>query len=377
MKGNNRSGSPRWSRRLFSAALVAAPLAGGEQNDGNSGAIQDPPPPGKRPPIEEPARFDDVVFSRRDIARKSSPFPLAQVRLLPGPCQQAADWNRAYMLRLTADRLLHNFRRNAGLPSSGRELGGWESPQSELRGHFTGHYLSACALRYASAGDQELKARGDEMVAELARCQKALDQGGYLSAFPEELFDRLDRRAKVWAPFYTAHKIMAGLLDMYGLAGNRQALDVVTAMAGWTDRWTASRPETHMQAILRSEYGGMNEVLYNVAAATGDSRWARTGDRFNKKAFFAPLAQHRDVLRNLHANTHIPQVIGPPRGASSCQATPDSAMSRSSSGIRSPRRELTPLAAAAMPKPGSLIPDISPSSTTPALIIRNAAAPIT
>jgi DUF1680 family protein len=135
---------------------------------------------------------------------------------------------------------------NAGLASS-RRSSGWEAPRSELRGHTTGHYLSACALLAASAGDAEIKARGDEMVAELARCQNKLASGGYLSAFPLEFFDRLDKGRNVWAPFYTYHKILAGVLDMYFHAGNKQALEVARAAAG--RRWTLAKPHA---AILRS-----------------------------------------------------------------------------------------------------------------------------
>ena len=109
---------------------------------------------------------------------------------------------------------------NAGLPSSAKPLGGWEryipGREGELRGHFTGHYLSACALSYASTGDSGIKSKGDEMVADLAKCQAKLT-GGYLSAFPTEWFERLDARKPVWAPFYTIHKIMAGMFDMYEL----------------------------------------------------------------------------------------------------------------------------------------------------------------
>jgi DUF1680 family protein len=238
---------------------------------------------------------------------------MPQVRLLAGPCKQAADYNRAYMMRITPDRLLHTFRLNAGLASSAQALGGWEAPSGELRGHTTGHYLSACALRAASAGDTEVKARGDETVAELAHCQNKLGGGGYLSAFPLELFDRLDRGRNVWAPFYTYHKILAGLLDMYFHAGNKQALEVASGMAAWADEWSASKPEAHMQEILRVEFGGMSEALYNLAAATNDDRWAKVGDRFNKKEFTTPLAQHRDELRGLHMNTHVPQAIGAAR----------------------------------------------------------------
>ena len=144
------------------------------------------------------------------------------------------------------------------------------------------------------------------------RCQQKLG-GGYLSAFPTEWFDRLDARKQVWAPFYTIHKIMAGMFDMHQYCGNQQALEVLEGMAGWADEWTAAKPEEHMQDILETEYGGMNEVLYNLAAVTGNDRWAKAGDRFTKKRFFNPLALRRDELRGLHVNTHIPQVIGAAR----------------------------------------------------------------
>ncbi len=255
-----------------------------------------------------------LTFARKPVAAKVEPFPMAQVRLAASPFQDAAEANRAYMDRLGEDRLIHNFRLNAGLPSSAAPLGGWEQytpgREGELRGHFTGHYLSACALNYASTGDATIKAKGDSMVAELAKCQA---KSGYLSAFPTEWFERLEARKPVWAPFYTIHKIMAGMFDMYNIAGNKQALQILEGMAGWADEYTASKPEAHMQDILNTEYGGMNEVLYNLAGVTGDDRWARVGDRFTKKIFFNPLASRRDELRGLHVNTHIPQVIGSAR----------------------------------------------------------------
>ena len=150
------------------------------------------------------------------------PFDLARVRLGAGPFKDALDVNRRFLVAQDPDRLLHMFRVTAGLPSSAEPLGGWEAPENELRGHYTGHYLSACALMAAQTGDAEIKARGERIVAELAKCQKP---NGYLSAFPEEFFDRLRAGLPVWAPFYTLHKIMAGLLDTYQLSGNAQALD--------------------------------------------------------------------------------------------------------------------------------------------------------
>jgi len=268
----------------------------------------------KHPPIIEPDPFaDKLVFERRPMLPKLQPFALNEVQLDPGPLQQAQQWNRAYMMRLPNDRLLHNFRVNAGIASVAKPLGGWESPHSELRGHFVGHYLSAAAMLYSATGDAAVKAKADELVSGIAECQDKLGSNGYVSAFPTEFFDRLDRREKVWAPFYTLHKIMAGLLDMNVYAGNSQALDVLVNLAGWVDSWTANKPEEHMQDILNTEYGGMNDVLYNLAAVTGANRWAETGDRFTKKIFFTPLALRQDQLKGLHCNTHMPQVIGAAR----------------------------------------------------------------
>jgi hypothetical protein len=265
-------------------------------------------------PVQEDEPFaKPLVFARAETQVSIRPFALHEVTLEAGPLRQARDWNRAYMLRLGNDRLLHNFRVTAGLASTAVPLGGWEAPKSELRGHFVGHYLSACSLLIAATGDAVVKAKADALVAGIAECQVKLNANGYVSAFPSELFDRLDKREKVWAPFYTLHKIMAGLLDMNVNGGNQQALDVVVKLAGWVDTWTGTKSEEHMQDILNTEYGGMNEVLYNLAALTGNDIWARTGDRFTKKKFFTPLAMQRDELKGLHANTHMPQVIGAAR----------------------------------------------------------------
>ncbi len=268
----------------------------------------------KHSPINEPAPFaGELVFEREGFRRKVEPFALSEVQLDSGPLQKARDWNRGYMMRLPNDRLLHNFRLTAGIKSDADPLGGWEAPTSELRGHFVGHYLSGAAMLYAATGDEAIKAKCDELVSGIAECQKKLDSNGYVSAFPSEFFDRLDRRVSVWAPFYTLHKIMAGLLDAYTHTGNEQARDVLIRLAGWVDDWTASKSEEHMQDILNTEYGGMNEVLYNLAAVTGNDRWAHTGDRFTKKIFFTPLALRQDHLKGLHCNTHMPQVIGAAR----------------------------------------------------------------
>ncbi len=156
----------------------------------------------------------EPVSTRTVIDFKAQPFDLAQVRLLDGPFKRAMELDRKYLLGLDPDRLLHMFRLNAGLASTAQPLGGWEKPDCELRGHSLGHYLSACALMYASTGDEVLRTRGADIVKTLARCQASLDRDGYLSAFPESWFDRVESFERVWAPYYTLHKIYAGLLDM-------------------------------------------------------------------------------------------------------------------------------------------------------------------
>jgi uncharacterized protein len=301
------------SRRAFGATFATGMLAAKQAAPPPAQPAQNTSTPPRRGLPPEVAPFGETIeFTRKPAASKVQAFKMSQVRLTPSVFAQCQQANFGYLKRLDSNRLLHNFRVNAGLASSAQPLGGWEKPDCELRGHFVGHYLSACALMYSSTGDKEIKAKGDALVGELAKCQQKLG-GGYLSAFPTEYFDRLNARQKVWAPFYTIHKIMAGMYDMHEHCGNGQALDVLKRMADWADHWSAPFPEPHMQDILNTEYGGMNEVLYNLAALTGEDRYVVAGDRFTKKKFFNPLALRRDELRGLHVNTHIPQVIGAAR----------------------------------------------------------------
>jgi hypothetical protein len=262
-----------------------------------------------------------AVVSRADIlpvvAPQAQPFPLSQVRLLDSPFRDAMLRDQHYLLSLDVDRLLYNFRVNAGLPSSARPYGGWEDPNCELRGHTVGHYLSACSLMYAGTGDARFKQRVDTIVSGLAECQAALavkgSHAGYLSAFPESFIDRVENRQPVWAPWYTLHKIMAGLLDANQLGGNAQALEVLTNMANWVKFRVDNLPEAKMQASLGTEFGGMNEVLANLYGVTGNADYLKTAEAFNQKNIFDPLARGQDKLNGLHANTQIPKMIGAAR----------------------------------------------------------------
>jgi DUF1680 family protein len=246
------------------------------------------------------------------IQKKATPFLLKHVRLLSGEWLALQERNRAFLHDLEPDRLLHTFRLNASLPSTAEPLNGWERPDIELRGHFMGHYLSACALMQASARDEQLKAKADRIVAELGHCQKALGNG-YLSAFPASTFDRLRDGLPVWAPWYTIHKIMAGLLDMYSLAGNEQALEMVEGMAGWTERWAGAINDRQMARIHEVEFGGMGELLNNLHGVTGKQRWADLAHRFEHERVLKPLAEGRDELKGQHVNTTIPKLIAAAR----------------------------------------------------------------
>jgi DUF1680 family protein len=241
------------------------------------------------------------------------PLPLAAVRLNPGIFREQEEINARYLDSLAVDRLLHSFRVTAEISSSATPYGGWEDPTCELRGHFAGgHYLSAVALAAAGSGNTVLKSRGDALVDGLGACQKKIGNR-YLSAYPTQLFEHLAEGKPVWAPFYTYHKIMAGLLDMYLLTGNTDALKVAEGMGQWAQGFMSGFSVDQRQRMLRTEYGGMNEVLVNLAAATQKDRYVEAARLFEQPGFLDPLAARRDELQGLHANTNVPKIIGAAR----------------------------------------------------------------
>ncbi len=248
-----------------------------------------------------------------DASTRLVPFPLGAVRLSSGIFQEQTELNSRYLDSLSADRLLHTFRLTAGISSTATPYKGWEDPTCELRGHFVGgHFLSAVALASATSGNDVLKKKGDDVVSGLAQCQKAIGSG-YLSAYPTDLFERLAQGKPVWAPFYTYHKIMAGLLDMYVLTGNSDALQIAEGMARWTGDYFVGISADQRQHMLRNEYGGMNEVLVNLAAVTKKNRYLEIARLFEQPSILDPLAERRDELQGLHANTNVPRIIGAAR----------------------------------------------------------------
>jgi DUF1680 family protein len=245
-----------------------------------------------------------------------TPFARNSVRLLPGPIHDRQALAGRYLLELDADRLLHNFRVNAGLPSTAKPLGGWESPECGLRGHFVGHYLSACSQMYAATGDERFKRRVELLVAELEKCQIALG-GGYLSAFPETEFDTLEEKfGGVWAPYYTLHKILAGLLDAARDGECVKAGEMAIRLGDWIAQRLERVPVDRLEPMLRTdqlnpsnEYGGIGEALYDLFALYGNNRHLKAAQVFDRAWFLRPLMAGQDELAGLHANTHIPQVL--------------------------------------------------------------------
>lgn len=251
-----------------------------------------------------------------------------QTALLPSPFRQRFDLNKKYVSSLTGENLLRPYLLEAGLwgysGSSGTTIGsktadgpatwhwGWESVTCELRGHILGHWLSAAAHIGAQTKDIELQAKAAHIVSELARCQQA-NGGEWAGPFPEKYLHRIARGEAVWAPQYTLHKILMGLLDMAVAAGNAQALDVLVRFARWFSRWTEPFTPEQRDDILDWETGGMLEVWAGLYGVTGDPEHAELIRRYDRRRFFDRLLAGEDVLTNKHANTQIPEILGAAR----------------------------------------------------------------
>jgi DUF1680 family protein len=253
-------------------------------------------------------------------------FDPGRVRLLDGPFKTIQELHRTGMVgQLEPDRLLFNFRRLAGLAQPAgvtRSYGGWDD--GFVRGHYAGHYLSAAARMYAATGDATFRDKANYMVKVLAECQEKLG-GGYLSAFPTAWLDTLEtnpRRASV--PYYTIHKILAGLVDVHALCGNPQALEIAAKMSDYFAARLARLTPAQIEAMFRTdftgnpgnEFGGMAEALTDLAELArkaGDADAARhlkLAAVFNRPWFADPLAAGIDKLSGLHGNTHAAQAVG-------------------------------------------------------------------
>lgn len=252
---------------------------------------------------------------------EARPLPLSAVRLLPGPFQTAQEADHRYLLTLDPYRLLHRFYVNAGLPTRGEMYGGWE--RDTISGHSTGHFLSACAQMFASTGDAQLLGKIDLFLAELKRCQEQREDG-LVSGVPDivrvfEEIRRGDIRSKgfdlngLWVPWYTQHKLVAGLLDVDRWCDRPQALAIARRLGEWAIDVTRELTPQQWQTMLACEHGGIAESLAELSARTGDRRFLELALKFHHDAVLGPLERGEPKLAGLHGNTQIPKVIGEAR----------------------------------------------------------------
>ena len=251
---------------------------------------------------------------------RARPLDLSNVRLLGGPLKQAQDLDAKYLLELEPDRMLAYYRQRAGLEPKAKPYGGWDGGGRNLTGHIAGHYLSAVSLMWAATGDTRFKERADYIVKELKEVQDKHGDG-YLSA-QEGARECFDAVAKgnirsggfdlngLWVPWYVLHKTLAGLRDAYRYTGNRTALEVEIKNAEWIERILSKLTDAKIQLMLNAEFGGMNEVLADLYADTGDKRWLDLSYCFEHRSFIEPLKRHQDILEGKHGNTQVPKLIG-------------------------------------------------------------------
>jgi DUF1680 family protein len=282
-----------------------------------------------------PEHNDARVKVKTAVPIRAYSFAPGDVKLADSPFKRAMEADTRFLLDLKPDRLLSDFRVHAGLNPKAQKYGGWES--SGLAGHSLGHYLSACALQYSATNNPEFRQRVDYVVDELAECQRAR-KTGYVGAIPKEdtVFAEVAQgiiRSRgfdlngAWSPWYTVHKVMAGLLDAYLYAGNANALTIETGMADWTGDILKNLTDEQIQQMLLCEYGGMNDVLVNTYALTGNKKYLDLSYKFHDRVVLDSLANRKDILPGRHSNTQIPKLIGTIRRYELTGSQPDFVMS--------------------------------------------------
>lgn len=238
-----------------------------------------------------------------------------EVKLLDSELLRRANENRGYLISLSSDNLLLNYRLEAGRPTENYGAlpqnihGGWEFPTCQLRGHFLGHWLSAAALEYDRTGDGELLGKAKNIVDELEQCQ--IDNGGeWVASIPEKYFGWIGIGKNVWAPHYTVHKTFMGLLDMYRYGHYEKALQVADRFADWFVRYSDGYNREEFNDILDFETGGMLEVWAILLEITSKEKYRFLLERYYRERLFDRLLEGEDPLTNMHANTTIPEIIG-------------------------------------------------------------------
>ena len=249
----------------------------------------------------------------------SNAFPLGDVKLLDGPLKTARDLNLEVLMQYDVDRMLAPYRKEAGLQMKAKPYPNWDG----LDGHIAGHYLSAMAQNYAATGDKECRERMEYMLSELKEVHAAHAKNhpewgvDYIGGFPgsDELWTSFKKGEfgiyfAAWAPFYNLHKMYAGLRDAWVYCGYEDAKDMFLAFSDWAINLTSGLTQEQMQAMMRNEQGGMNEVLADAYAVSGDKKYLDAARRFSHNQILDPLSEGVDCLDNMHANTQVPKALG-------------------------------------------------------------------
>lgn len=252
-----------------------------------------------------------------DVAR---PLPLSSVRVTGGPLKRAQDLNADYLLKLEPNRMMAYYRKRAGLEPKAQGYTGWDGDGRNLTGHIAGHYLSGVSLMFAATGDPRFKERADYLVKEMKEVQDKNGDGylGAVDGLREKFAEVANGNIKstffdlngLWSPWYTLHKTYAGLRDAYRFTGNRTALELEIKFAAWAETIMSKLNADQTQQVLNTEFGGMNEVLADLYADTGDKRWLNLSRRFDHHAFLEPLKRREDKLAGQHGNTQVPKMLG-------------------------------------------------------------------
>jgi DUF1680 family protein len=245
-------------------------------------------------------------------------FPLGDITLLDGPLKHARDLNVQVLLKYDCDRMLAPYRKEAGLQPRKPSYPNWDG----LDGHVGGHYLSALAIN-AATGNEECRKRMEYMISELQLVLDANNQRheawchNYIGGVPNSAkmwtaFSKGDFGPYfgIWAPFYNIHKMYAGLRDAWLYCGNEQAKNLFLKFCDWAVDITRDLNDGQMEKMLGNEHGGMNEVLADAYAITGEQKYLDCARRFSHRMLLVPLENGKDCLDNMHANTQIPKVIG-------------------------------------------------------------------
>ena len=245
-------------------------------------------------------------------------FPLGDITLLDGPLKHARDLNVQVLLKYDCDRMLAPYRKEAGLQPRKPSYPNWDG----LDGHVGGHYLSALAIN-AATGNEECRKRMEYMISELQLVLDANNQRheawchNYIGGVPNSAkmwtaFSKGDFGPYfgTWAPFYNIHKMYAGLRDAWLYCGNEQAKNLFLKFCDWAVDITRDLSDGQMEKMLGNEHGGMNEVLADAYAITGEQKYLDCARRFSHRMLLVPMEEGKDCLDNMHANTQIPKVIG-------------------------------------------------------------------